>query len=627
MIQNKEEVYFSVIMPTYNQSGFIRNAIRSLFEQTYTKWELIIVNDGCTDNTEYIIQDYLRDKRITYLKNMQNEGIGLSINKALDAAKYDYIAYLPSDDFYFKDHLQVIKDAYAENQNAFLIYTRMKSELSDSLLDIKNLSINGLVFNESLQLVQTSHKKNEERWVTRDEYITSDLYSSFWYKLTGYGQFVYVNRQTCNWTIHLHQRHSIMDERHGGNINRCRLYYHISRPIRMRVSENKFVDEVDAYNKYRKEMAPSAEGLKILIVGELSYNPERIFALEEAGHRLYGLWTKTPRYSFSNVGHLPFGNVKDLYNDNWKKQIEEIRPDIIYALLNISAVKIAHEVMNCCGKIPFVWHFKEGPFMCLEHGLWNELMDLYTMSDGQIFLNEESKMWYEQYMQPRRTYMYLDGDLPKKDIFSNNFSHKLSEQDGEIHTVVAGRMIGIDFNMIKELSDNHIHIHLYNESYEDCIASFIRKAIRTGGKYFHVHPHCSANNWVKEFSKYDAGWLHCMVSNNYGDVSRMGWNDMNLPARLSTMMAAAVPCIMTDNSNHIVAMQNRLKSINCGIFFQNTKELIKKLKDKDELNRLQRNARKHRMEFTFDAHVAELISFFRTVIKKKSNEDLRGHSV
>jgi glycosyltransferase involved in cell wall biosynthesis len=57
---------FSVIMPTYNQCTFIRRAILSLFQQSYPFWELIIINDGSTDETDLYIKDYLNDKRVTY---------------------------------------------------------------------------------------------------------------------------------------------------------------------------------------------------------------------------------------------------------------------------------------------------------------------------------------------------------------------------------------------------------------------------------------------------------------------------------------------------------------------------------------------------------------------------------
>ena len=97
------KIQFSVLMPTYNQCAFIRRAILSLMKQTYEEWELIIINDGCTDETEEYIADYLQDARVTYIKNEENTGLGHALNQGLDAAKYDYIAYLPSDDYYFDE--------------------------------------------------------------------------------------------------------------------------------------------------------------------------------------------------------------------------------------------------------------------------------------------------------------------------------------------------------------------------------------------------------------------------------------------------------------------------------------------------------------------------------------------
>ncbi|MCS2583326.1 glycosyltransferase family 2 protein [Bacteroides sp. BFG-551] len=96
--------FFSVIMPTYNQAHFIRRAILSLYEQTYPNWELIIINDGCTDETEMFISDFLDDARVVYIKNENNQGLGYALNQGLKVAKFDLIAYLPSDDYYFENH-------------------------------------------------------------------------------------------------------------------------------------------------------------------------------------------------------------------------------------------------------------------------------------------------------------------------------------------------------------------------------------------------------------------------------------------------------------------------------------------------------------------------------------------
>ncbi len=613
-------ISFSVIMPTYNQKGFIRNAIRSLFAQTYKQWELIIVDDGCTDGTKEFISDYLSDSRVTYLQNEKNEGIGYAINRALDVARYDYIAYLPSDDFYFSNHLEVMKDMFKKDSTCVLVYTQMKSELQDSLLDKSNEAVNGLVLFQSLQMVQTAHKKTLDRWVEREEYESEDLYKVYWYKLTKRGQFAYANEKTCNWTIQGHQRHKIISERYGGNINRFRSFYKVETPIRLKVSRNKFVDEYKQFEEFRNPVVHSPDGLKILIVGELSYNPERIYALEEAGHRLYGLWTQNPRFSFTNVGHLPFGNVEDLNPDDWESEIKRIKPDIIYGLLNFAAVSFAHEVLKKCRDIPFVWHFKEGPFLCLEHGLWEQLTDLFTLSDGVIYLNKVAMKWYDQYFPRNDNYMILDGDLPKKNIFGDDFSMKLSRKDEEIHTVVAGRMVGMDMDLLEVLAHNKIHVHLYTESYEECISAFITDVKKKMGSYFHQHKHCTAQYWTHEFSQYDAGWLHCIESCNHGDYSKMGWNDLNIPARVSTMMAAGVPCIELDNSEHIVAMQDSLKDIECGLFFKEIDDLIQKLQDKDRLTQLQNNVLKHRLAFSFDEHVPELINFFRKVISNKASK-------
>lgn len=610
-------IHFSVIMPTYNQAAYIRNAIRSLFAQTYQHWELIIVNDGCTDNTEEFINDYLKDERITYLKNEENNGLGASINKALNIAKYDHIAYLPSDDFFYTYHLEVMAEQFTKYPGTVLVTTAMKSELMDSLLDRKKLMVNGHPHKLSIQLVQTAHLKTEHRWVERKEWESIDLYLSFFNQLVKLGMFISCLTETCQWVIHLNQRYRLLSEYYGGHANKFRQFYNIKTPLKIKVSEHRFLNEEKQFEDYRKKYPKAKDGLKILLVGELSYNQERIVALEEAGHQLYGLWTQTPAYSFSNVGHLPFGNVIDIDYKHWEDEVRRIQPDIIYALTNFCAVPIAHEVLSKNLGIPFVWHFKEGPFLCLEHEYFRKLVDIYCKADGVIFLNKEYKQWLLRFIPEPTNSLILDGDYPKQDYFTKDFSPKLSELDGEVHTVVSGRMVGLTKNDIKTMADNHIHIHWYNESYEEAVQTFKEDALLVAPYHFHVHRHCSPKDWTHEFSKYDAGWLHVFDSANNGDLDKASWNDLNLPARISTMMAAGIPCIQKDNSQHIVAMQSCFRDIDCGIFYNDIEDLAEQLQNRPRLKELQQNAMQHRLEFSFDYHVPALIDFFRKTINLK----------
>jgi glycosyltransferase involved in cell wall biosynthesis len=609
---------FSVIMPTYNQGSLVRRAILSLQKQTYTQWELIIVNDGCTDDTEDFIRDIIVDTRVKYIKNSVNQGLGYAINQGLNMATYDYIAYLPSDDFYYENHLECLKNKFVESDEIVLAFNGLKFDNKDSIYMTQKYQTNHIREGYCLQLVQTAHKKTNDRWLERNKFVTEDLYIMFWHKLIDTGRFASTGIVTCHWNNHPYQHHKIAGEKYGGCLNFYRSYYKVPEPLKIRLSKYKFVDESKVYAQFRHKNRKKKEGLKILLVGELSYNPERIYALEEYGHKLYGLWIKDPRFPFSNVGHLPFGNIEDIsMNGDWKKSIKKIKPDIIYALTNWDGVDLAHEVLKCNFNIPFVCHFKEGPFICIRNGNWNKLFELYNYADGRIFLHEYLKNWYEQFLTSSQLSLILDLDPPKKEYFKNNFSPKLSALDREIHTVVVGRMIGMDESNIKFLADNNIHLHLYSENAHDSRETYNNILKHNAEGFFHVHSYVTSNDWTAEFSKYDAGWLHCFDSNNDGNLLKTTWDDLNIPARLYTLAAANIPSIQKDNSGHIVAMQHIVKKMNIGVFYNNLEELAVKLHDTNLMEQLNKNITKVRQQFTFDYYVPELTAFFNQVIKKK----------
>lgn len=95
----------SIVMPSFNTAPFIAESIKSVLAQTYYDWELIIVDDCSTDNTDDVVKPFLSDSRIHYLKNDKNSGAAVSRNRALREANGRWIAFLDSDDLWMSDKL------------------------------------------------------------------------------------------------------------------------------------------------------------------------------------------------------------------------------------------------------------------------------------------------------------------------------------------------------------------------------------------------------------------------------------------------------------------------------------------------------------------------------------------
>ena len=108
-------------MPSYNTGKFIQETINSVKNQTYNNWELIIVDDGSTDNTDEVVRA-IKDDRIKYIKNKVNKGAAISRNIALREAKGKWIAFLDSDDLWKEDKLEK-QIKFMEDNNYYFSYT------------------------------------------------------------------------------------------------------------------------------------------------------------------------------------------------------------------------------------------------------------------------------------------------------------------------------------------------------------------------------------------------------------------------------------------------------------------------------------------------------------------------
>jgi hypothetical protein len=450
--------------------------------------------------------------------------------------------------------------------------------------------------------------------------VTDDLGRMFWDKLRAGGDFAGTGEVTCEWVDHPHQRHKLLREPIGG-INPYRQRYGVAQPLRFHTSVGNRIDEVAQYRRFRErpDTPRATDGLTILLVGELAYNADRVLALEERGHRLYGLWMRDP-YWYNTVGPLPFGHVTDLPHAGWREAVRELRPDVIYALLNWQAVPFAHAVLRENPGIPFVWHFKEGPFICLEKGTWAELVELYARADGQIYSSPEMRDWFALFLPPRPAGvppLVLDGDLPKREWFTEERTPRLSASDREPHTVVPGRPIGLHAATVGELAAHGVHLHVYGDYTLGQWRDWVARARDLAGDYLHLHPNVDQSGWTREFSRYDAGWLHFLPSENRGDLRRATWDDLNYPARIATLVAAGLPLLQYDNPGATVATQTLARERDIGLFATDIAGVATQLRDAARLDRLRANVWRQREDFTFDHHADRLIAFFRQVIANR----------
>ncbi|RLG07017.1 MAG: glycosyl transferase [Thaumarchaeota archaeon] len=95
-------------MPVYNEEASIKKAIKTVIDQTYKKFELIVIDDGSTDGTSNIVKTLQKlDERIIYLRNEENRGTTYSLNRGLRKASGEYIARIDGDDWYHPRKLEL----------------------------------------------------------------------------------------------------------------------------------------------------------------------------------------------------------------------------------------------------------------------------------------------------------------------------------------------------------------------------------------------------------------------------------------------------------------------------------------------------------------------------------------
>jgi glycosyltransferase involved in cell wall biosynthesis len=107
-------IFFSIIITTFNRENLLPIAIKSVLNQNFIDFELIVIDDASSDNTEFVVQKF-QDPRVKYFKNKRNLYKGGARNKGIELAKGNYICFLDDDDYYLSNHLEVFKCEIEKN--------------------------------------------------------------------------------------------------------------------------------------------------------------------------------------------------------------------------------------------------------------------------------------------------------------------------------------------------------------------------------------------------------------------------------------------------------------------------------------------------------------------------------
>jgi hypothetical protein len=271
--------------------------------------------------------------------------------------------------------------------------------------------------------------------------------------------------------------------------------------------------------------------------------------------------------------------------------------------------------------------------------------DVARALDAHIFCNREKFVYFTERASRGgagldvfgtcESIAFTDSDRPKGEFMNDDFAPRLSDSDGEIHTVCIGRPFGIDY---LAAARQGIHVHIYSNNYDDTSEEIVRKLSATGSgdeatrlrRFVHAHSSLqmiganwtevqrTKSQWVREFSQYDAGWSYI------GDP--IPWkpleNKAAIPNRLSTYILAGIP-IITDRRPGFYRY-NEPHRLGVAIDLDGDYATLReRLESEQKWRAGAASARRERSGYSFDATIDSLVEILD---RTRTEYFARGHA-
>ena len=216
-----DQPLFSVLMANYNNGKYLMEAIESVRQQTYTNWEIILVDDGSTDNSANLYKELEKDERIHIFFNNENKGCGYTKRRCVELAKGDYCGFLDPDDALTADALQIMVASHTKNIDSSLINaTYFKC---DEQLNVLSVSTN------ECQIPNDQSFLTYKRGISQFATFKKDLYDKtagisqlqlravdhdLYYKLEEVGNVLFINRPLYYYRTNTRQNISLNENIH-----------------------------------------------------------------------------------------------------------------------------------------------------------------------------------------------------------------------------------------------------------------------------------------------------------------------------------------------------------------------------------------------------------------------------
>lgn len=143
---SEKKPFFSVVIPLYNKQSHVKETIETVFNQTFQDYEIVVVNDGSTDQSVKVVKS-IQDNRIKLI-HQENQGVSVARNRGIQESKADYIAFLDADDIWLPEFLQTIYELIQKFPEAGLYataYKKRKANGEESAINIQGLPLRDYV--------------------------------------------------------------------------------------------------------------------------------------------------------------------------------------------------------------------------------------------------------------------------------------------------------------------------------------------------------------------------------------------------------------------------------------------------------------------------------------------------